>query len=367
MNRELDYYYENEMQHFNFLKMPKFLFDDERFKSLSNDAKLLYSLMLDRLNLSIQNKWVDKDNKVYIYYTINNMIGNLNCAKDKVLKIISELDESGVGLIEKKRQGLGKPDIIYIKKVSTENKQSSSEQPEDKQPSDEQTEKKQMENEQQEVCKPDNSTEFGKTDFKSSEKSTSRSRENRLQEFGKTDPNNNNINNTYRSDNLINHIQENEQIDKIDKIDNTDTYLQIIKDNIEYDHYMQQANDTEKEQYEELFQIITDVVCVNRKTVRVSGEQYPYALVKARFLKLKSSHLQYVIGCMKKTTTKISNIKSYLITALYNALSTMSHYYQQAVQHDIGIENKNNDKPVNNSSKNISPITIITKNIRAIT
>lgn len=115
--RNLNYYYEKEMQQFEFLRMPKFLFNDKRFKVLSNDAKVLYSLMLDKMNLSIKNNIIDKDNKIYICYTINDIIQDLNCSKDKAIKIIGELGENGVGLIEKKKQGLGKPDIIYIKKL----------------------------------------------------------------------------------------------------------------------------------------------------------------------------------------------------------------------------------------------------------
>ena len=91
----------------------------------------------------------------------------------------------------------------------------------------------------------------------------------------------------------------------------------------------------EKELYDELFGIICEVVCVKRKSIRVAGEDYPYELVKSRFLKLNSSHLEYVIGCMKETTTKITNIKAYMITTLYNAPTTINHFYQQEVQHDM--------------------------------
>lgn len=332
---EFDYYYGAEAEQFSFLRVPKLLIKDERFKGLSSDAKLLYGLMLDRMALSVKNGWFDTENRVYIIYTIENIMEDLGCATEKCTRVLAELDNiKGIGLIEKKRQGLGKPAIIYVKNFTTIERNEASEDKENGGTSIEV------------------STENRKSKFKTFENRNSGTSEIETQEVRKSKSNNTNINNTDISDtNLINHIQEVEEHnenEQIDKIDNTDTYLQIIKDNIEYDHYMQQATCDEQEQYEELFQIITDVVCVNRKTVRIAGEQYPYALVKARFLKLKSSHLQYVIGCMKKTTTKISNIKSYLITALYNALSTMSHYYQQAVQHDIGID----DKPVNNSSKN---------------
>mgnify|MGYP000143396241 CR=1 FL=1 len=75
-----------------------------------------------------------------------------------------------------------------------------------------------------------------------------------------------------------------------------------------------------------MFEVICEVVCVKRQTIRVAGEEYPYELVKARFLKLNSSHLEYVIGCMKETTTKITNIKAYMVTALYNAPTTINHF-----------------------------------------
>jgi hypothetical protein len=74
---------------------------------------------------------------------------------------------------------------------------------------------------------------------------------------------------------------------------------------------------------------------VKRTTIRVAGEDFPYEIVKSRFLKLDSSHLEYVIECMHNTSTKITNIKAYMITALYNAQSTMNHYFQQEVQHDM--------------------------------
>ena len=92
---------------------------------------------------------------------------------------------------------------------------------------------------------------------------------------------------------------------------------------------------SEKGLYEELYEVICEIVCVKRRTVKVNGEDYPYELVKSKFLKLNSSHLEYVIGCMKETTTKITNIRAYMVTALYNAPNTMNHYYQQLVQYDM--------------------------------
>lgn len=139
------------------------------------------------------------------------------------------------------------------------------------------------------------------------------------------------------SDRESNHINQSESEAKetIDGMDDVNAYIEIIKENIEYDHHMKYGEWQDKALYDELFEVICEVVCVKHKTVRIAGEDYPYELVKSKFLKLNSSHLNYVIGCMKNTTTKITNIKAYMVTTLYNAPSTINHYYQQEVQHDM--------------------------------
>lgn len=114
-----------------------------------------------------------------------------------------------------------------------------------------------------------------------------------------------------------------------------DRYRELIKRNIEYDHHMVFDSRQDRELFEELYEVICEIVCVRHTTVRIGGEEYPYEIVKSRFLKLDSGHLEYVMGCMRQTTAKIGNIKAYMITALFNAPSTINHYYQQEVQHDM--------------------------------
>ena len=143
----------------------------------------------------------------------------------------------------------------------------------------------------------------------------------------------NNYNNN--SDNNPINQSENSDGDRMDEMDSANAYMEIIKENIEYEHHMKYAQYSEKELYQELYEVICEIVCVKHKTVRIGGDEYPYELVKSKFLKLNSSHLDYVISCMRNTTTKINNIKAYMVTALYNAPSTISHYYQQEVQHDM--------------------------------
>ena len=113
---KFDYYYGAEAEQFSFYRVPRLLIKDRRFKGLSSDAKLLYGLMLDRMALSMKNGWFDDENRAYIHYTVENIMEDLGCARATCAKVLAELDsKKGIGLIEKKRQGLGKPDIIYVK------------------------------------------------------------------------------------------------------------------------------------------------------------------------------------------------------------------------------------------------------------
>jgi hypothetical protein len=117
---KFDYYYGIEAEQFSFYRVPRLLIKDVRFKGLSSDAKLLYGMMLDRMSLSMKNGWLDDENRAYIIYTIDAIMEDLGCAKATCVKIMKELDtENGIGLTEKKRRGLGKPDIIYVKNFST--------------------------------------------------------------------------------------------------------------------------------------------------------------------------------------------------------------------------------------------------------
>ena len=117
---QLDYYYGLESEQFSFYRVPRMLVKDPRFKGLSSDAKLLYGLMVDRMSLSRKNGWLDSENRAYIIYTIDNIMDDLGCGKEKAVKILAELDSvKGIGLVEKVRRGQGKPDIIYVKNFAT--------------------------------------------------------------------------------------------------------------------------------------------------------------------------------------------------------------------------------------------------------
>lgn len=113
---QFEYFYNDDSDQYSFYRIPKLLFTEEYFSSLSCEAKVLYGLMLDRISLSLKNKWFDEQNRAYIIFTIEDVMELLNCKSQKAVKIMKELDaEDGIGLIKKIRQGFGKPNIIYVK------------------------------------------------------------------------------------------------------------------------------------------------------------------------------------------------------------------------------------------------------------
>ena len=114
---QFEYFYGNEAEQFTFYRIPKILVTSPTFKRVSDSAKLLYGLMLDRMGLSIRNGWVDDENRVYIFFTTNDVMEQMCCGTEKATKLLAELDsEKGIGLIERKKQGQGKPAIVYLKK-----------------------------------------------------------------------------------------------------------------------------------------------------------------------------------------------------------------------------------------------------------
>ncbi len=292
----------------------------------------------------MKNGWLDDENRAYIIYAVENIMEDLGCSKPTCIKVIKELDaDNGIGLIEKKHRGLGKPDIIYVKNFASVPEKERAEKSGN---TDVSTEVKNLYfKKERNLTSESKETELlqvKEPDFKRESNLTSGSKGTEFQEVKEFAPNynNTNYNNQNYTDmsytNPINQSAGNAggsgtqgKADAIDAIDETSAYMALIRDNLEYEHHMKYGQHGDREMYEEIYETVCDVVCVKRKTIRINGEEYPYELVKSRFLKLNSS------GCMRETVTKITNIRAYLITALYNAPSTMSHYYQQEVQHDM--------------------------------
>lgn len=306
--QELGYFVGEEGSQYTFFQIPYLLFTSPRFKYLSNDAKLLYGLLLDRMSLSERNNWYDQQGRVYIYYTVEEICQNLNCGNDKALKLLAELDmKKGYGLIERIKQGQGKPTKIYVKRFTTRT-----------------------------VPEPPTLSEVRGadlefSDFQTSEKPMSGPRRIRCLDLEKTDP-------SYIESNQTDFIYPDPSINPPSVppasrwIDRNEQRREV-EENIEYQALCRQFG---REDVESVVELITDVLCSTRATVRIGGEDIPTVQVRHRFLMLGRSHLEYVFECLRRNTTEVRNIRAYLLTALYNAPVTMGPYYQAEVQHDFG-------------------------------
>ena len=307
---KLSYFYGKEADQYSFYKIPKLLFTDVYFKKLSVEAKVLYGLMLDRMSLSMKNQWLDEEGRAYIYYSLEDIMDALGCSNKKAISIMKELDmDTGIGLIERKRQGQGKPTMIYLKQFVIQDVQK---------------------------CKNDTSEkktvipEVKNLHVLKCKNAMSRSEENTHLEVKKLHTNKNNINNTELSNTESNLI-----VSKNDGIgSDVDAYVKLIKENMEMD-ILKERYPYDQELLDGIFDLILETVLCENESIIIASNKYPAALVKSKFLKLNSSHIEYAMECMKTTTTKVHNIKKYLLATLFNAPSTISGYYQAEVNHDL--------------------------------
>lgn len=178
-----------------------------------------------------------------------------------------------------------------------------------------------------------------------SKKSTYRSRKNRLQGVGKTDPNNTNYNynytnisNTDRSNtDLINLSDSSEQqsMDLMEEMELFQMNTALVKRNIEYDCLVQRCRLGEQQQLDEIVALIVETISIERENITISGVKYPYQFVKSRLLLLEESHIEYVLDCLHENAREVKNIKAYLLTCLMNSITTIGNYYQAKVNHDM--------------------------------
>lgn len=317
-----DYFYGTQADQYSFYRIPKALFQDEYFKNLSSDAKILYGLMLDRMSLSIKNQWFDEQNRAYIYFSIEDIMELLNCGRNKAVKSLQELDqEKGIGLIEKKRQGFGKTNIIYVKSFVIPDRDVTTPKIESQKFTIQTTDEK---GDDTEVCK---------INFKKSQNQTSRNPENKLQEVCKSNSNYNNLSYNKENDTESDQIGSS-QIRSIDGMTTMQAYGSLIKENIDYDNLLI-SHPFEQELIRGIYELILETVLCQNEEILIASNWYPVQLVKSKFLKLKYSHIEYVIECLKKNTSKVKNIKKYMLAALFNAPTTIDGYYQAEVNHDM--------------------------------
>ena len=338
---QFDYFTGMEAEQYSFYRVPKVLFTEPCFKTLSCEAKVLYGLMLDRMSLSIKNRWLDSEDRVYIIFTVEEIAELMNCGTQKAVKLVKELDSSnGIGLIEKKRLGLGKPNVIYVKnfmirevpdqKPTGNCADLQSEQEDHKKIADLQSKQKRHKECADLQQEAENK---GKTGISlNSENHHSRIVEITNPEYPKSQSNNTDINKTDISETEINQsypiISGNFQKKK-DVMEEMKAYREVIHENIDYQYHA-------KEDVDELVELMIEVMMMPEDSmIRIAGVEKPVALVKSRFMKLNYSHIEYVLFCLNRNTTKVGNIKAYLLTALYNAPATINSYYQAEVNHDM--------------------------------
>ena len=332
---QFDYFRGMEAEQYSFYRVLKVLFTAECFKSLSCEAKVLYGLMLDRMSLSIKNRWFDEEDRVYIIFTVEEIAELLNCGTQKAVKLMKELDSNqGIGLIEKKRLGLGKPNVIYVKnflvkeKISSEQEEKTLENPENTQNS---------ENHNSRNVKTTNQ-EFPESQFKNGENHTSRIVKIKTQEVPKSQSNNTDINKTDFSETDPIQSYQSLTADEVypveeDVMEKMETYRALIQDNIDYECFLDKR---EREEVDELMELMVEILMLpDNRVVRIGGADKPVSVVKSRFLKLTYSHIEYVLFSLHRNTSKVANIKAYLLATLYNSSMTMNHYYQAEVNHDL--------------------------------
>ena len=228
---------------------------------------MLYGILLDRMSLSAKNGWIDKNGRVYIIFTIDEAKMALNCAEQKAIKLLSELEKKA-GLIERKRQGLGKPNLIYVKNfISAVDSQLLN-------------------------CENHNSGTMEIT----------------TQELPKSQCNNTDIKNTEFSD--TDSIFPSGNGGMMDENDRYQEYFDYFSDQLSMD-LLKKDYPYDSEMLDNILELIVETVCTKRPLIRIGAEERPAEIVRSRFMKLNAEHIRYVMDCFKENTTKIRNIRQY--------------------------------------------------------
>ena len=385
---KLDYYYGNEPDKFCFYRIPKVLFTKAFFTGLTTDAKVLYGLMLDMMASSRANRWVDQENRVFIIFSIQRAMAYLDCGKDKAIKLFAELDtEKGIGLIERIDRGQGKADLIYVKSFEIPDdaednariqKLKKTRQEKTSGPSvQKQDTYMEADNIPEVVGKIDRS---GNTTTSAGEKAvekidqsekpttlttekvvgktnrsdlpTSRSLNCPPQEVGFSDPNNTDYNNTdYREmfPVMSGHAERGAEKHTDytspirvtmgqDRRDLKAAYIEFIRRQMRYGDLMYDSHYRfDKDKIDGIINMIADLAVAEPPDgiEWINSRPYAHEVVKGRLLETDYDILTHVLDRMSANTTKIHNMRSYLLTALYNAKDEMSMSISSKVSHDM--------------------------------
>ena len=283
----LDYFYGQAGELFSFFRIPKALFQEQRFQDLSTDAKTLYGILLDRMSLSVKNEWFDKKGRVFIIFTIEDVKRTLRCADNKATRLLRELEK--FGLIERKRRGQGKPCLVYVKNFSAESSKES-------------------------VKNRDNDDSCGsKIACQDPVKSRGIKKKENKTEMNNTNP-------------ILS--------DESEKMKNRELLEEYFSHSLEIDLLLRLYPDDEDTLYQ-IVNFLVDTCATNRKTLRIAGDDKPAEVVRSRFMKLNADHIRFVLKCLAENSSPIRNMKQYLLASLYNAPTTMQLSYQNQTNHDL--------------------------------
>ena len=283
----LDYFYGQAGELFSFFRIPKALFQEQRFQDLSTDAKTLYGILLDRMSLSVRNEWFDKKGRVFIIFTIEDVKRTLRCADNKATRLLRELEE--FGLIERKRRGQGKPCLVYVKNFSSESSKLR-------------------------FLNRDNDDSCGS---KIACQDPVKSRGIKKKE-NKTEMNNTNL--------ILS--------DESEKMKNRELLEEYFSHSLEMDLLLRLYPDDEDTLYQ-IVNLLVDTCATNRKLLHIAGDDKPAEVVRSRFMKLNADHIRFVLKCLAENSNPIRNMKQYLLASLYNAPTTMQLSYQNQTNHDL--------------------------------
>ena len=283
----LDYFYGQTGELFSFYRIPKALFQEPRFQSLSTDAKTLYGILLDRMSLSVKNGWLDEQNRVFIIFTIEDVKRALCCADNKATKLLRELEK--FGLIERKRRGLGKPSLVYVKNFSAESSKS--------------------------IFQNRDFHDSG--GFKNASQDPSKSRCNKTKE-----------NDTEMSETDPFYSEESDGMSKRTQLE------EYFSQSLEVDLLLRLCPDDEDTIYQ-IVDLLVDTCSTKRKMLRIAGDDKPTEVVRSRLKKLNADHIRFVLDSLAENTAPVRNMKQYLLAMLYNAPTTMNLYYQNKTNHDF--------------------------------
>ena len=286
---DLDYFYGQSSELFSFYRIPKLLFQDSRFQPLSTDAKTLYGILLDRMSLSARNGWLDKAGRVFIIYTVQEVQDSLGCADKKATKLLRELEE--YGLIERKRRGLGKPDLIYVKNFSSISSE----------------------------MRIQNRDFHDSGGFKNASQDPSKSRCNKTKE-----------NDTEMSETDPFYSEESDEMSKRTQLE------EFFSQSLEVELLLRLCPDDEDTIYQ-IVDLLVDTCATNRKLLHIAGDDKPAEVVRSRFMKLNADHIRFVLKCLAENSSPIRNMKQYLLASLYNAPTTMQLSYQNQTNHDLAM------------------------------